>query len=143
VDVVSQRVVDRTPGSAKIDEDDLEAARALRTAVTGKKRRKKRPPAGSGVPLFYTVWFRGVGLLLLLAGAIALFVYLAAPASPQTLYERAEKLMKSEETWGDALSGPLEEYLRRYGDRQDDVTKQMRAWAFQATVQAREQKLSR
>lgn len=134
VEAVRRRFIDRTPGQKKPDEEDKEAARVL---LTGKgKGKRKRVKA----QWYEKSWVRGIGLLVLLAGAVALLWLAFRPPSAETLYQRAEKLMKSGQE-EKAYEEPIQEYLKRYSKRPGPQTEQIRAWAEAYEVKLSEEKL--
>jgi serine/threonine-protein kinase len=144
VEAARARAVDRPRGAAPTDETDREIARTLRQVSAGGKKGKKRRK-----PLYRKVWFQAalLGVLLVLAGG-ALYYGLTQKPSPDSLYQRAETLMKSKnpDDWdraNDPHGGPLTEYFHYYGDRTDAQAQQMRAWSDQIDVAEREQKLPR
>jgi serine/threonine-protein kinase len=140
VDAVEKRRVDRVSTDAvKPDEEDLEAARALRAAMGKKKKRKRLPP------FLERKWVQACGILMLLVLIGAALAFAFKPPSAETLYARAAKLMKSSDTdqWEEALNGPIAEYLRRYGSIKDQKTDQIRQWADDAGQVAEERSLWR
>ncbi len=123
VEAVRRRLIDRTPGQKRPDEEDKEAARILMTGK-GRSRRKKKK-------WYQQVWVQAVGLLVAL-GVAGTLLYLAfRPPSPDNLYQQAEKLMNSRnfEDHENALDGPIKEYLRRYGKRGDQQARTVQKWA--------------
>jgi len=125
-DAVKSRRADRHSENRrdKLSEEDKDAARALKGK--GKKGKKKK----AGTPFYRQGWFVGLGVVGVL-GALALALYLVlAPASAETMYAEAEKLMKSEDPdqWQKAVDGPIKDYLRTYGTRPGKETEQVRAW---------------
>lgn len=127
VDAARARVIDRGQVRGKPDEADKEAARTLLTGMKGGKRGKQPKE-----PAFYERgWFQGIALTLLLA-AVGSVLYVAfKPAPPEQLFAQAQKLMASADpTHHDqARTGPIQEYLDRYGGLGDEQTRQVRAWA--------------
>jgi serine/threonine-protein kinase len=122
------------------DETDKETARALRRAVSGKKAKKRRGP-----PFYQTLWFKATGLGLLLLLVLAVLIALMQPPSAEKLYNKAGDLMLSadREDWfaANADDGPLKKYLRHYGKRDDERTKEIRAWVLKADAAEAERRL--
>jgi serine/threonine-protein kinase len=139
VAAVSTRAIDRPRGAAPLDEEDKEAARALRQAVTGKKLRKKRKP------LYAQVWAQAVVLIVLIAFAGGGLWWSLQPPSADKLYQQAERVMKAKslDDRGRAVDpdGPITAYFRYYGRRQDAQAAQMRRWADEVHFDESEQKL--
>jgi hypothetical protein len=121
------RAVDRAKGAPLADED-REAAKALRSAVktiSGKKRKKKSKP------FFRMVWFQAAGIILLLAAAVGVIWLVTRPPSAETLYERGMALWRKgdegdPDKWSEAREGPFKDYLRNYGNRDDERTRDVR-----------------
>ncbi len=125
-DAVKVRRIDRHSENRndKLAEEDKEAARALK--AKGRKRKKKV----DGTPFFRRGWFVGLAIGgVLLALFVTLYLVLQ-PASPESLYARAETLMKSDdpEKWQQAVDGPIKEYLQQYASRAGKETEQVVAW---------------
>jgi serine/threonine-protein kinase len=136
VEVVNSKLKDRARTDLELDEHDKEAARTL----LGRKRKSKRK--SSGVPFYHQLWFKAVGLSLLLIGAIYLiFILFLRTPTPDELYKRIRQGMKAEENWDDTRKGPIAEYLKLYPDRDDDHARQIHQWADQIDLHFREQRL--
>jgi serine/threonine-protein kinase len=140
VDLANARAVDR-PTAPRLGAEDRETARALRTAVTGRKFKRKR------TPIYQRGWFVALGIVAVL-GILAGLLYLATrPPSPEELFAAAEKLMSSDDAddWDraiDARGGPIPEYLRRYGRIESEQTKRMREWSERAHAALKERQLA-
>jgi serine/threonine-protein kinase len=140
VDLVKARTIYR-PANARIEAEDRETARALHTAVTGRKIRRKR------TPIHQRGWFIGLGIVAVL-GAMAGLLYITfKPASAEALFAHAEKLMTSQDPddWDraiDSRGGPIPEYFHRYGRIDNDQTAQMRAWSNLAHMALKERQLA-
>jgi eukaryotic-like serine/threonine-protein kinase len=130
VDAVRGRRADQPRRDGKPAEEDRAAARTLKQAVTKKKAKKKVKP------FYEKAWFRGVGIVLLLVVVGGVLYWVFQPPSADSLHHQAEKLMKSENPddhqEANATNGPLAQYLKYYGKRDDDQTKQVRGWVAQA-----------
>jgi eukaryotic-like serine/threonine-protein kinase len=115
-DTVKGRAVDRR----RLDEEDLEAARALR----GKKKKKRK-----AAPFYQATWFKGAVLsaAILAIGFVFYQVFLKAP-SAESLHRQAN-VLAIQEDYDELLGkdGPLRHYLELYGDRNDDKTQEMKA----------------
>ncbi len=125
VEVVRSRRIDRPRGSRKIDEQDRDAARALK----GGKRKLKR---SLRKPRFYErAWFAALGVVALLL-AVGTFTYFAflAPPSLDTLHAQSKRLMDTNDAdkWDKALDGPLKSFKMYYSDAQGEKADQMRRW---------------
>ena len=127
---------DLAPGK-RIQGEDRDAARTL----LGKKKRK--PKKKGKQALVRTL--QAVGLLLLLIAVVLSIVFLTRPASAESLYEQAERLMKSEKTerHDKAREGPIAEYLKRFGDLDNERTRQVQLWADDYDAAEYEKKLDR
>jgi serine/threonine-protein kinase len=141
VDAARARAGDRKRGAAPADETDKEAARTLRQAAGGKKGKKRRKPTSR------KVWIQAaIFAVLFLFGAAAIYYALTRKPSADSLYQRAEQLMKDPAKWeeaNDPNAGPLVQYFRYYGTREDQQARQMRDWAEQINVHDREELLGR
>jgi eukaryotic-like serine/threonine-protein kinase len=122
VDAVTARGGDTRSRRRDATAEDREAARALK----GKKSRKK----GSR-PWHEQAWPKALGLGLVLALAVGAIVMLLQPASADSLYRDAERLMQSEnpEKHDEAREKPIKQYLARYGKLDTPQTRQMLKWA--------------
>jgi serine/threonine-protein kinase len=107
-----------------LSEEDREAMRSL----AGKKPKKKKAAKNNNSRERI---LQAGGLLLLLCCVIGAIVWAMQPPSPDTLYKRAEELIKSgtADNYDRAREGPLREYLRRYGTINDSRTEQIKKWA--------------
>ncbi|HMF10812.1 MAG TPA: protein kinase [Gemmataceae bacterium] len=140
VELVGARAVDR-PARTRIGVEDRETARALQTAVTGRQRKRRR------TPIYQRGWFIAASIVLVLGILSGLIYLVAKPDSPETLFARAEKLMASEDAddWDRAIdprSGPVTEYLRRYGTFPDGRTAQVQRWSDLAHAALKERQLA-
>jgi serine/threonine-protein kinase len=129
IDAARTRRIDRTGTHVKPDETDKQAARTLLDGLNRHRVRTKR----RGRPFYEKAWFQAVGISALLA-AIGGVLYLAfKPASAEQLFQQAQRLMESEETWVQAKDGPLEEFRNRYPNH--PKARQVREWLEQIEVQ--------
>jgi serine/threonine-protein kinase len=129
VDAVRGRRDDRPRGD-KPGEEDREAARTLKQGGSKKKGKKKVKP------FYEKIWFQAVGIVLLLALLAGVLYWVFQPPSADSIYRQAQKLMESKDpedhqTANDS-GGPLAQYLKYYGKRDDDQARQVRAWVDQA-----------
>jgi len=131
VDAVRSRLIDRQPGDKILtDETDREAARTLLGA--GKKRKKK----SQAVPLLQRTWVKAAGILLLLAAIGVVFWLVFKPPSAETLYAKIEKRLAADTPEGRrAAFGLVQEYLMRYGTRDDERTRRVRALDYELGVE--------
>ncbi|MFO0881001.1 MAG: serine/threonine-protein kinase [Gemmataceae bacterium] len=123
MDLASARGGDLRSRQGELDQEDRDAARALR----GKKGRRKKKV----VPWHQQIWLRALGILVVLAFVVGCIIVLLQPPSPASLHRQAERLMQSDnpERHDQAREGPIREYLARYGSRDDAMTEQVRRWA--------------
>ncbi|MFO0809692.1 MAG: serine/threonine-protein kinase [Gemmataceae bacterium] len=133
VDAATARVIDRPGARATADQADRDAARALRSAVGKKKFRKKT------VPFYEKVWFQGIGLVLLLGGALATFYVLTKPPSAESLHSLAKSDIESNDS--DRAFKHLQRYIDLYGGRDDAMTRDVRTWNEKLWADLREQQL--
>jgi serine/threonine-protein kinase len=136
MDAARARVMDRPRSQRATTREDRDAARTL----LGRKPKIKKKPAGRRF-----IWLQALGLLLLLGGVVTALVVVLRPASADTLYRQAERLWTSAkpENRDRAREGPIRDYLRRFGDQNDEKTKQVRAWAEEYDVADYETKMDR
>jgi serine/threonine-protein kinase len=128
VDAVRARRIDRAHGRPRADDADRDAARAL----TGKKPKKKR------THFYEKMWFQAVGLIAILAALAGILYFVFKPASAETLYQQAKKLMESTnpEDRDRALDdkGPITLYLAHYAKRPGPETEQIRKWKTEVEI---------
>jgi serine/threonine-protein kinase len=140
VDVARARVMDRPKGQRNPSDEDRAAARTL----LGKKARKKAKKR-----LHQSVWVQALGLLLVLAGIIAVLVLVLQPPSAEKLHAQAKKLMTSdrEDDWDRGRDGPVKDFLARFGQANDEKTKKLAAevqqWADAYDIRRHEQLMDR
>jgi tetratricopeptide (TPR) repeat protein len=127
------------PTASKLAEEDKEMARLL----LGKKgKRKKRRRQAARLPLWVQALAGGAGLLVLLGLVFWLGLTWFRPPSPQELYDEARNLVSgTEEQRWQARQGPIAEYLKRYGARDDALTQEIRLWADEIDRSQRERQL--
>jgi serine/threonine-protein kinase len=129
IDAVKTRNKDKPPEAAQVDRDDLEAARWL---VGRRKKKKKEEEIG---PAFYQkVWFKAAALsVLLLAVLVVLFFVFFVKPSAESLYRDAERAMASSDLEkrleARRRDGPIYDYLRYYGDVDNETTRKVKKWA--------------
>jgi serine/threonine-protein kinase len=124
IDAVRTRNRDKPPEAAKVEREDQEAARALL-----RKKKKKRAQAA----FYQSLWFKAamIAVLLLVILTVFIVVFLVKP-SAESLYQRAEQVMASgdlEKKVEARKEGPIYDFLRYYGDRDDDLAHKVRGWA--------------
>jgi serine/threonine-protein kinase len=129
-----------TARAGKAEETDREAAQSL---LSGKKKKKKKKAAG--VPLHRRTWVKAAGLLLALAGVILAGWLVLKPPSADSLYKSIERRMNSEDpdAWKAAYKGPIHDYLKRFGGRDDEQTRQVKIWNDQVGVLIAEEDLEK
>ncbi len=141
VDAVRRRLVDRTAGQKRIEEEDKDAARTL---LTGKGRPKRKR---TKKPLYEKLWFQALGLVLGL-GVVVTFLYLAfRPPSADKLYQQAKAVMESGDTDKRANAiepnGVIGKYITLYGKVDNEQSREVRGWRTQIQVAQNEGLLSR
>src|SRR5207249_3715317 len=99
------------------------------------------------VPWHQKTWPRAVGLLVALVCVVAAAWVALRPTSADTLYQRIEKRMRSNdpEEWKRVNSdrGPISEYLKHYGRLDDDHTRQVKTWREQIGVLLADEELTK
>jgi eukaryotic-like serine/threonine-protein kinase len=123
IDAVKTRNKDKPPEAAMVEAEDRDAARAL----LGKKKKKRQ-----SVPLYQQpLVHAGVLLLALVCVGLVLAYLLLSKPSPESLYGRAKLVMQEgdQESHMEARQdGPINQFLRYYGDRNDGQAGQIRGW---------------
>jgi serine/threonine-protein kinase len=141
VDAVRRRLIDRTSGQKRPDEEDKDAARTL---LTGKGKSKRKKPKKQW---YEQVWMQAVGLLLMLAVAGTLLYLVFRPPSADRLYEQAKKLMESgqaaDQQKAAAPDGPITLYLKHYRGRSDAQARQVQEWADHLRIAEKEELLDK
>ena len=140
VEAVRERVRDRLSGETTPGDSDRDAARTL--LASGKKKRKKKVVKQ---PFYRRAWFQAVGIVGLLAALGGVLYLLLKPPGADTLYQRIERLIAADtpNSRKAAFEGPIQEYLRRYGTRTDDKTKQVEKWDREFGVRQAEEDLAK
>ena len=139
LDAVNARRVDRSRGDLPpIDDDDREAALALR----GRKRKKRRTAA---VPLLQRPWVKAAGLVAALLALVAVAVVAMQPPSQKKLYAGVkairERVKDGEEVAGREKVEAAERYLKVYGETPGDETTDVMTLYREGRVQERENQL--
>jgi serine/threonine-protein kinase len=115
---------------------DIEDRAAARSLLGEKKKKKKKEQVK--VPWHQKTWPKAVGLLMALAAVLVAGWLALQPASAESIYQRIEKRMKSKDPEELkkilAPKGPVNEYLKYYGKRDDEQTRQVKAWRDQVEV---------
>lgn len=142
-DAVLARAGDRHRMQNRPSEEDREVVRAIRNAAGGKKSRKKKSK-----PIYQQVWLQAVGILVLLGLAVGGIWLALRPPSAETLFARAKSLMEkgsyeSPDKWYEAREGPLKDYLKYYGDRDDQSTRDVRDAILRVDAYDRDKLLTR
>jgi predicted Ser/Thr protein kinase len=106
------------------DATDKKAARTLLTSVHGRRKRRE-------TPFYQKVWFQACAFSTGLVVVVLLLAWVWWPKSANTLFQEAQQLMAagSAESRSKARSGPIEYYLSRFGERDDEQARQMNKWA--------------
>ena len=107
--------------------DDREAIRAIQAGAKRKKTRKKK-----GIPFYRKPWFGILAALGVLATVVVSMLLILRPDSPAQLYARIEAA-KSDESRKQAL----ENYLRVYGSRDDELTQKVKRLDVEEKVKLR------
>jgi eukaryotic-like serine/threonine-protein kinase len=138
VEAVRARMVDRTPGARKANDEDKEAARTLRGGKSKSKKKKK-------IPFYRRLWFQAAGILAVLGFMVLVLYLVMQPPDPHSLYARAEKLMNSDKVEDHAKAyaedGPIKTYLAHYASRAGDETAKVQGWKKQCDVEECEDRL--
>ena len=126
LDAAATRNEDKPPEAATVDAHDKDAVRAL----LGKKKKRRRPEGA----FYRRTWFKAAAMAGALVGivALALFFILVKP-SPDSLYKSAAQAMASDDLEVKVRArkpdGAISEFLRYYGDRDDEQAQKIRKWA--------------
>jgi serine/threonine-protein kinase len=137
VEVLKTPRMNLPPELRKADAADREALQLIRAGAAKKKVRKRTRP------IYERAWFV-LGAIAALLAAVAAIVYVALqPPNPEQLYAKIRVLMQSEnsDNWDAARSGPITDYLRYYGNRDDEQSLQVHQWADKADRALRERQL--
>jgi serine/threonine-protein kinase len=119
----------RNLDGSRLDEEDREAARALR----GKKKKKKKPD----VPLLERTWVKATGLILALVLLVAGAYFALRPTSPEKLAAAIDSASTPE-----AKLEAATKYLEKYGDRPGELTDKAAAAFREGKVRERERQLA-
>jgi tRNA A-37 threonylcarbamoyl transferase component Bud32 len=114
-------------------ETERDVARTLRGAVGKKKFRRKR------VPLTQRKWVQAVMLSSALLGLAGLVYAFTRPPSAERLYRAVQIAAEAHDA--EAVSDASARYLRLYGGRDDDATRQVLAWDRASRVDRRVEQL--
>lgn len=130
LDAASARKIDRPRATEErpIDDDDREAARALK----GKRKRKKKPAE----PWFERRWVKAGGILAALAGMAIGVYYAVKPPSAERLVAALDAAKEPRARYEAA-----EQYLRAHGDKPGEATDKAAAAFREWKVQERERQL--
>jgi serine/threonine-protein kinase len=117
---------------------DREAARTLAQSLGKTKKKRKKP-------FFQRAWVQALGIALALAAVGGLIFIAVQPASPDTLYGEAKRLMDSgnADKKERARDDPIAKYLKFHRKRMagSDQLKQVEAWADEVDVERLERRL--
>ncbi len=116
---------------SKLDEEDKEAARALR----GKKKKTKKKEV---VPFFQQQWVKMSGIGLLMLGMLSGAYYLLKPPSATKLVRAIDDATTPEDKLDAATK-----YLERYGDTPGEMTDKAAAVFREAATRKREDQLTK
>ena len=139
VEAARSRLIDGRHGTRNPNDEDKEAARTLRTSKSKTKRKRKT------TPFYGRVWFQAVGIVAILAFMGGVVYWVTRPASPETLYAQAKKLMDSSDLdkHDEAYNKPINDYLRLYASREGDETAHILAWKKQVEFEQSEARLDK
>ncbi len=120
------------------EKTDRAAARTLATSL-GKGGKKKKAK-----PFYKQIWLQALTLVVAIILVVVATILIAQPPSAKSLYEDANRLMltNNPEKIDRARDEPITRYLSLYGDHDDDMTRQMRAWASDVDRQRAERRLA-
>ncbi len=121
----------RNLDGSKLDEDDKDAARALR----GKKKKVKKKP---DVPFLQRTWVKGAGLLLALVVIIGGVYFATRPPSAEKLAQAIDDASSPE-----AKLEAATKYLEKYGEKQSELTDKAAAVFKEAATRKREEVLNK
>jgi serine/threonine-protein kinase len=132
VDAATARSTDR--GSKRpADETDRKAARTLRAAAARRRLRRRT------VPFAERKWVQAVMLSTALVGLAALVFWLTRPPSADKLFHQVQAAAERRDV--DTVKDKAATYLRIYGDRDEDRTRQVRAWVRELRTERLESQL--
>jgi serine/threonine-protein kinase len=131
VDAVTARRVDR-PGSS-VEDADREAARALRSALTRKKIRKKSRRSNP------EVWFRAAGLIALLLTIVGVIYFMTKPLPAEKYYELTKVAVDARDE--DQVIKLTQRFVEIYPKADDAHAQQIRAWRKEFRAAQREKQL--
>jgi serine/threonine-protein kinase len=120
----------RNLDGSKLDESDLDAARALR----GKKKKKRKD---QDVPFIERTWVKATGLVLALLLIVAGAYYALKPSSPQKLIAAVDSAGSPE-----AKIEAAQKYLETYGETPGELTDRAAAAFREGHVAVREKQLA-
>ena len=129
LEAASTRKVDqlRRPGTGTFDQEDRDAARALR----GKKKRKKKT-----VPLLQRKWVKAAGIVAVLLAIAGFVTVMLLPPSAATMLAKIEQADDPDKKLEAAKN-----YLEVHGDTPGDTTDKAAAVFRDETVRLREKQL--
>jgi serine/threonine-protein kinase len=136
--VASQRSVGAEPRGRGVQTPADDTIKQISPTAWGTRRRKRQRRR-----FYEKTTFQASAMAVVLAGIVGVVVWAFWPAGADRLYERVEKMVTS----GDSVErdkariGPIRDYLRRFGDRDDEHTQKVRAWADQLELADKDQKL--
>lgn len=130
-DVAGARAIDRVHLTGIPDQDDRNAAKAIRAGGKKKKLRKKKRP------IYTRGWFVSIAAILFVVGFGTLLWFAAfAPPSAARLLEKIESANTPE-----AKASAIAEYLKHYADRNDEKTELVKSLDRDLKVRERERVL--
>jgi serine/threonine-protein kinase len=125
VEAVQARAIDRRSDATRPDAEDKVAARTLMTGLGMPRRKRKKKP------VYQRAWFQAIWIAAGLLALVILIVVGLWPRSADDLFDEASRAWNSGEPARreKAREGPIREYLRRFGDRTDEQSRQIHEWA--------------
>ena len=136
--IANARAIDRQRMNNPADEQDVEAAKALREG-TGKK--KKKGKKAKPKTFFEKKWVQALGLIAAIVTLCVVAIMMTQPEKPEELIARVDELSKAGNRAGAVRAA--QDYIAEYGDRTDETTERIRRLSVSAEVIAREAVLAK
>ncbi|HEY7326848.1 MAG TPA: serine/threonine-protein kinase [Gemmataceae bacterium] len=141
VDAVRRRLIDRTPGQKRVEEEDKDAARLLMTGK-GKTKRKRGKK-----PIYQKVWFQAIGIGFALCVVVTLLLLAFRGPSADRLYQQAKAVMDSGDfEKQEAAIGPdgvITKCERAFKGQDDERSREVNGWRVHIQMAENERLLDR
>jgi predicted Ser/Thr protein kinase len=139
VDVVRRRLIDRTPGQKRVEEEDKDAARLLMTGKAKPKRKRGKKP------IYQKVWFQAISIVLALGVVTTLLVLAFRGPSADKLYQQAKAVMESGDfEKQEAAIGPdgvITKCEKAFAKQDDERAREVHGWRVQIQMAENERLL--